>query len=54
MSNVTAVPIHPTARGKIATASTSVPICGGENLYLRHGFRKVFEQQALDIMSTCS
>jgi L-alanine-DL-glutamate epimerase-like enolase superfamily enzyme len=32
------------------TRSTSVPICGGENLYLRHGFRKVFEQQALDII----
>ena len=32
------------------TRSTSVPICGGENLYLRHGFREVFEKQALDII----
>ena len=32
------------------THATSVPICGGENLYLRHGFREVFEKQALDII----
>ena len=32
------------------TRSTSVPICGGENLFLRHGFREIFEKQALDII----
>jgi galactonate dehydratase len=28
--------------------STSTPICAGENLYLRHGFRELIEQQAVD------
>lgn len=32
------------------TRSTTVPICAGENLFLRHGFREVFEKQALDII----
>ena len=32
------------------TRSTSTPICAGENLYLRHGFRKLLEQQAVDII----
>ena len=27
------------------TRSTSTPICAGENLYLRHGFRKLLEQR---------
>lgn len=26
------------------------PICAGENLYLRHGFRELLEQQAVDII----
>ena len=45
-------PIPPENIGVMAeiTHSTSVPICGGENLYLRHGFREVFEKQALDII----
>lgn len=30
--------------------STSTPICAGENLYLRRGFRKLLEQQAVDII----
>jgi galactonate dehydratase len=30
--------------------STSVPICAGENLYLRHGFRELIEKQAVDII----
>ena len=29
---------------------TSTPICSGENLYLRHGFRDLLEQQAVDII----
>ena len=28
--------------------STRTPICAGENLYLRHGFRDLIEQQAVD------
>ena len=31
-------------------AHTSTPICSGENLYLRHGFRDLLEQQAVDII----
>uniref|UniRef100_Q01RN2 Mandelate racemase/muconate lactonizing enzyme, C-terminal domain protein n=1 Tax=Solibacter usitatus (strain Ellin6076) TaxID=234267 RepID=Q01RN2_SOLUE len=30
--------------------STHTPICAGENIYLRWGFREVFEKQALDII----
>jgi galactonate dehydratase len=30
--------------------STSTPICAGENLYLRWGFRELLEQQAVDII----
>jgi len=29
---------------------TTTPICAGENLYLRHGFRDLIEQQAVDII----
>jgi L-alanine-DL-glutamate epimerase-like enolase superfamily enzyme len=45
-------PIPPENNAAMAeiTRSTSVPICGGENLFLRHGFREVFEKQALDII----
>jgi galactonate dehydratase len=31
-------------------ASTSTPICCGENLFLRHGFREVLEKRAADII----
>lgn len=31
-------------------ASTSTPICCGENIYLRQGFRELFEKQAADII----
>jgi L-alanine-DL-glutamate epimerase-like enolase superfamily enzyme len=30
--------------------STKTPIATGENLYLRHGFREVFEKHAVDII----
>ncbi len=30
--------------------STTTPICSGENLYLRHGFRELIEKQAVDII----
>ena len=30
--------------------ATSTPICAGENLYLRHGFRDLLEKQAVDII----
>lgn len=32
------------------TRSTSTPICAGENLYLRHGFRELIINQAVDII----
>ena len=31
-------------------ASTSTPICCGENVYMRWGFRELFEKQAVDII----
>ena len=31
-------------------ASTHTPICCGENLYLRHGFREILEKRAVDII----
>jgi L-alanine-DL-glutamate epimerase-like enolase superfamily enzyme len=30
--------------------STTTPICAGENLYLRHGFRELIESQAVDVI----
>jgi len=37
--------------------STSTPVCSGENLFLRHGFRELLEKRAVDIimpdMSKC-
>ena len=30
--------------------STSTPICCGENMYLRHGFREMLEKRAADII----
>lgn len=32
------------------THATRTPICAGENLYLRYGFRDLLEQQAVDII----
>ena len=32
------------------TRATSTPICAGENLYLRHGFRDLITRQAVDII----
>jgi L-alanine-DL-glutamate epimerase-like enolase superfamily enzyme len=32
------------------TRATTTPICAGENLYLRHGFRDLIEKQAVDIV----
>lgn len=32
------------------THATGTPICVGENLYLRHGFRELLQQQAADII----
>ena len=33
------------------TASTSTPICTGENIYTRHGFRDLVQKQGADIIS---
>jgi galactonate dehydratase len=30
--------------------STNTPICAGENLFLRHGFRELLEKRAVDII----
>ncbi len=35
---------------KWITHSTSTPICTGENIYLAHGFRKLLEEGAVDII----
>lgn len=35
---------------RTVTQSTSVPICSGENIYLRHGFRDLLEKQAVNII----
>jgi len=35
---------------KQITDSTSTPICTGENIYLAHGFRKLLEMQAVNII----
>ncbi|MCC6167982.1 MAG: mandelate racemase/muconate lactonizing enzyme family protein [Caldilineaceae bacterium] len=35
---------------KTVTASSSTPICSGENLYLRHGFRELIEKQAVNVI----
>lgn len=35
---------------KSITASTSTPICTGENIYLAHGFRRLLEESAVDII----
>ena len=33
------------------TSKSPVPICTGENLYLKHGFRRLIERQAADIVA---
>jgi galactonate dehydratase len=35
---------------RVVRDSTQTPICCGENLYLRHGFREVLEKHAADII----
>jgi len=44
------VPPENVAAMREVKRSTSTPICAGENLYLRHGFRDLIEQQAVDII----
>ena len=38
------------AQAKV-TANTRVPICTGENLYRKHGYRELIEKQAADIVA---
>ena len=35
---------------KLIADSTSTPICAGENVYLAHGFRRMLEMGAVDIV----
>lgn len=42
-------PENPAAMREVKRATTT-PICAGENLYLRWGFRELLEQQAVDIV----
>jgi galactonate dehydratase len=35
---------------KLITDETSTPICAGENVYLAHGFRRMLEMSAVDII----
>jgi L-alanine-DL-glutamate epimerase-like enolase superfamily enzyme len=44
------VPAENIAAMREVTRSTTTPICSGENLYLRHGFRDLIEQQAVNII----
>ena len=44
------VPAENVAAMREVTRSTTTPICSGENLYLRHGFRDLIEQQAVNII----
>jgi len=44
------VPAENVAAMRKVKESTTTPICSGENLYLRHGFRDLIEQQAVDII----
>ena len=44
------VPAENIAAMRTVKESTTTPICSGENLYLRHGFRDLIEQQAVDII----
>jgi L-alanine-DL-glutamate epimerase-like enolase superfamily enzyme len=42
------VPAENVAAMREVKRATTTPICSGENLYLRHGFRDLLEQQAVD------
>jgi galactonate dehydratase len=44
------VPPENVAAMREVKRSTTTPICAGENLYLRHGFRDLLERQAVDII----
>lgn len=44
------IPAENTDAYKKITASTSTPICAGENHYLAHGFRPLLESGAIDII----
>jgi L-alanine-DL-glutamate epimerase-like enolase superfamily enzyme len=44
------VPPENVAAMREVKRSTTTPICAGENLYLRHGFRDLLESQAVDII----
>ncbi len=44
------IPAENTDAYKKITASTSTPICAGENHYLAHGFRPLLENGAVDII----
>ncbi len=44
------VPPENVAAMREVKRATSTPICAGENLYLRHGFRDLIVQQAVDIV----
>jgi len=44
------VPPENVAAMREVKRSTRTPICAGENLYLRHGFRDLIVQQAVDIL----
>jgi galactonate dehydratase len=44
------VPPENVAAMREVKRATTTPICAGENLYLRHGFRDLIEQQAVDII----
>jgi galactonate dehydratase len=44
------VPPENVAAMREVKRATSTPICAGENLYLRQGFRDLIEQQAVDII----
>lgn len=45
------IPAENVAALKEVKAATRTPICTGENLYTRHGFRELVETQAADIIS---
>lgn len=44
------VPPENVAAMREITSRTSTPICAGENLYLRHGFRDLLVSQAVDVI----
>ncbi len=44
------VPPENVAAMREVKAASTTPICAGENLYLRHGFRELIETQAVDII----